>query len=177
MTPLASLQTPAWDYRESYLRYVEEIEEAREQLIPFVLGFPADDFQALLDRFEACKAGAEVPNGFVPHETFWLVDEGQRVVAVSNLRYSLTDGLRKRGGHIGFGVRPSARRRGFGTMVLRETLKKAGELGIARALVTCEKSNLGSAAAILRNGGVLEAEEKLDDHHDLLQRYWVPTAG
>jgi predicted acetyltransferase len=173
----AVLQTPALAYRESYVSYIAEFIAAGEPLIPFVLEFPTGDFQAFLDRLEGCKLGLEIAQGFVAHESFWLIDDTQRVVAVSNFRPTLTDQLRKHGGHIGFGVRPSERRRGYATAILRETLKKAKERGISQALLTCYKSNVGSATVIVRNGGVLDSEESMEGHPDIMQRYWVPTGG
>ena len=78
-------------------------------------------------KMEDCSNGIGIPDGFVPHETFWLIADDSEVVAVSNLRHRLTESLRKEDGHIGFGVHPSVRRRGYGTIVLAETLKKAKE--------------------------------------------------
>jgi predicted acetyltransferase len=95
-------------------------------------------------------------------------------MGVSNLRFSLTDSLKKDGGHIGFSVRPSARRQGFATIILKETLGKARERGIKRALVTAHKGNTGSIRAILKNGGVFDSEELLPGHTDLMQRFWIP---
>lgn len=81
--------------------------------------------------------------------------------------------LSRYGGHIGFGVRPSARRRGHATEILRRTLIEAGKLGIADVLVTCDKDNLASARTILRNGGVLDSEEYMEAHAAVVQRYWI----
>jgi predicted acetyltransferase len=63
--------------------------------------------------------------GLVPHSTFWLIDGQGEILAVSKLRHALTDYLLKWGGHIGYGVRPVMRRRGYGTEILRLTLLKA----------------------------------------------------
>jgi predicted acetyltransferase len=102
------------------------------------------------------------------------VDGDEQVVGVSNLRHSLTDALRREGGHIGYGIRPSARRRGYATLILRETLKLARKRGIELALVTCDKGNIGSVKAIQRNGAYFESEELLPGQTDLKQRYWIP---
>ena len=98
------------------------------------------------------------------------------VVGVSNLRLELNDNLRKDGGHIGYGIRPSARRRGLATLILKETLRKARERGITRALVTAEKGNIGSIKTILKNGGVFDSEELLPGYHDVMQRFWIPVS-
>ena len=72
--------------------------------------FSQRDFAAFLARLAACSRGEGLPPGYVPHTTFWLAWRGE-VVGVANLRHALTDSLRREGGHIGYGVRPTARRR------------------------------------------------------------------
>ena len=103
-----SLEEPNADLSDSYRSLVAEFVEHGENLIPFPLAFPHDDFPKLLERLAAESRGEGIPAGFVPHSTFWLVLDGTTVVGVSNLRHRLTDSLRRDGGHIGYGVRPSA---------------------------------------------------------------------
>jgi len=171
------LATPSLEFKKSYLSLLEEIRQRGEPFIPFPLKFPAEDFPALLARLEACTRGSEIAAGFVAHETFWLVNDTGEVLGVSNLRLTLNESLRKDGGPIGYGIRPTARRQGYATLILRETLRHARERGIFRALVTCRKKNVGSAKAILKNGGVLEAEELLPDRSDFLQPYWISNVA
>ena len=97
----------------------------------------------------------------------------QRDLGVSNLRHRLTDRLTKFGGHIGYGVRPSARRVGNATELLRATLVEARRLGLRRALLTCDKRNVASAKTILRNGGVFEEEEFMPEYDRVVCRYWI----
>ena len=100
-------------------------------------------------------------------ELWWV--EGDEFLGRVGIRHRLTSALLEMGGHIGYDVRPSARRRGHPTERLRQALGVAHELGIDPALVTCDVDNIGSRAVIERNGGVLEDERagKL--------RFWVPT--
>ncbi|MDL4813500.1 GNAT family N-acetyltransferase [Actinomadura opuntiae] len=109
------------------------------------------------------------PDGFVPSTTFWLVD-GPEFLGRIQLRHRLTEWLRDVGGHIGYDVRKSARRRGHASRMLRETLQYAHGLGIDPALVTCDVDNLGSRKVIEACGGVLE------DVRAGKRRYWIPTA-
>jgi len=169
------LESPSLRLKDSYLSHVEEFRQCGEWPIPFVLKFPTDDFPAFLERLQRCALGSEVAQGYAPHETFWLVEDGVNVVGVANLRLELNDNLRKDGGHIGYGIRPSARRRGLATLILKETLLKARERGITRALVTAEKGNIGSIKTILKNGGVFDSEELLPGYHDVMQRFWIPN--
>ncbi len=159
----------------SYRAMIDEILGRGEELIPFPLSFENGDFAAFLAKLAACERGEGIPQGFVPHTTFWLVDEAGEVVAVSNLRHGLTERLRIEGGHIGYGVRPSARRRGHATEILRRTLAEARGHGISEALVTCAKDNEGSAGAIRNCGGRLDSEAFVEARGEVVSRYWIRT--
>jgi predicted acetyltransferase len=170
-----SLIAPCEELRDSYLSFVAEVHGRGERGVPFVVEFPTDDFTAFLQGLKDCVEGIGVPEGFVAHETFWLVDDGE-VVGVSNLRLSLSERLRKEGGHIGYGIRPSARRKGYAIRILALTLLKARGRGIGDVLVTCDKENVASARTILRNGGRLDSEEFDAQKRVTRQRYWIPKA-
>jgi predicted acetyltransferase len=167
------LQAPSANLQDSYRGLIAELDAGGERRVPFVLDYPFEDFEALLARFRDEAQGIGLPNGFVPHSTFWLVRNGREIVGVSNLRHRLNAHLLKEGGHIGYGIRPSARRKGYGKEILRQTLAKAREHGIGRALVTCGKENIGSARIILANGGVFESEEFSEERGEVVQRYWI----
>lgn len=169
---MPGLVAPRLDLVASYRGLVEEFRQQEEKLVPFTLEYPSGDADALVARFERDRRGIDLPAGFVPHSTFWLVQDAQ-VLGVSNLRHSLTPFLLREGGNIGYGIRPSARRNGFGREILRLTLPKARELGLTRVLVTCGKPNLGSARIILDNGGILESEEFSVERDEVVQRYWI----
>lgn len=168
----ARLESPSLARLDSYRSLVAEFRAGLEALVPFVLKFPAEDSAVLLQQFADCAAGKGLSPGTVAHETFWLV-EGDQVVGVSNFRWQLTDSLRRIGGNIGYGVRPSARRKGFATRILRETLVKARERGLSGLLVTCDRENIGSAKCITNNGGTLQSEEYLSPEECTIQRYWI----
>ena len=79
------------------------------------------------------------------------------------------------GGHIGYGVRPAWRRRGYATEILRQSLVILRSYGVEHVLVTCDDANLGSAAVIEACGGVLERivpGEESDDGVPF-RRYWI----
>ncbi|BCJ47502.1 hypothetical protein GCM10010168_18600 [Actinoplanes ianthinogenes] len=118
---------------------------------------------------DQAREDAPRPEGYVPVTNLWLTDETEYLGRIA-IRHRLTDQLREAGGHIGYEVRPSARRRGHATRMLREALAVARGLGIDSALLTCEIDNEVSRRVIERNGGVLE------DRRGNKWRYWVPTA-
>lgn len=157
----------------SHRSLIREFTDCGEKLVPWVLAEVGDDFEKYVLRLDQNSNGVDLPPGFVPSTTFWLIDVSEEILAVSNLRHELTPLLLDYGGHIGFGVRPSARRRGHATEILRQTLIEARRLGIGDVLVTCDKDNIGSAKAILNNGGELWDERYMKEHSCSLQRYWV----
>ena len=93
--------------------------------------------------------------GFVPDSKLWIVEDATFLGSLS-LRHELNEWLLREGGHIGYSVRPSARRRGVATTALLRALGLARGLGLDRVLVTCEDDNLASARTIEGAGGRLE---------------------
>lgn len=109
------------------------------------------------------------PSGRVPSTTLWWTD-GAEYLGRLSIRHRLTERLLEIGGHIGYDVRPTARRRGHATAMLAAALPVAHFLGIDPALITCDTGNIGSRKVIEANGGVLE-----DERNGKL-RFWTPTS-
>ena len=172
MTEAFDFEEPHAGLRDSYRELVREFRSADEPLIPFPLSFPNEKFPEFLARLAGCARGEGLPAGFVPHTTYWLACRGE-VVGVSNLRHALTASLLREGGNIGYGVRPSARRRGYAGEILRRTLIRARDMGLSKVLLTCGKNNIASVRTILGNGGVLDSEEFLPERDEVVQRYWI----
>jgi predicted acetyltransferase len=107
--------------------------------------------------------------GLVPSTTLWWVSAAEYLGGIA-IRHRLTPRLRDYGGHIGYDVRPSARRRGHATAMLAAALPVANVLGIDPALVTCDEDNIASRKVIEANGGALE------DQRGVKLRFWLPTA-
>jgi predicted acetyltransferase len=117
------------------------------------------------------QAREEAPRrpGYVPSTTLWWV-HGDEYLGRLAIRHRLTARLTDLGGHIGYDVKPSARRQGHATAMLAAALPLARARGIDPALVTCDESNEGSRRVIEANGGELE------DKRGSELRFWVPTS-
>ncbi len=105
------------------------------------------------------------------HATYWWVAQGGTYLGAISLRHELNDFLLRAGGHIGYGIRPSARGRGVATWALRSMLPRASALGLEKVLVTCDDANLASAQVIMKAGGVLE--DVRPGELGLTRRYWI----
>lgn len=130
-----------------------------------------DDTPAWIERVLAFERRliTDPPADFVPSTTYWWTD-GDQYLGRVNLRHHLNEHLSEIGGHIGYDVRPTARRQGHATAMLAAVLPRAAAIGIEKALVTCDADNIASRKVIEANGGVLE------DERDGKLRYRVPTA-
>jgi len=75
------------------------------------------------------------------------------------------------GGHIGYGIRPSERKKGYATKMLELALALCRQKGMEKVLLTCDKGNIGSAKTMSKNGAVLENE--VEENGKTVQRYWI----
>ncbi|WP_457252680.1 GNAT family N-acetyltransferase [Pedococcus sp. P5_B7] len=134
------------------------------------LADPAEFARFVAQRVAARDEDTPRRSAWTACHFFWVVDDEDGYVGSLALRHELTPFLLREGGHIGYSIRPSARRRGHATAALRLALPVARQdLGLDRVLVTCLESNEGSRRAIESNGGVYE------DSRNGTRRYWVPT--
>lgn len=130
------------------------------------------DFPAYIKWVADNRQGINLGKGRVPQAVYWAM-VGNKFVGVLKLRHCLNKHLRFMGGHIGYSVVPSERRRGYATEMLRLGLKKAKKLGIKKALLTCDENNIGSRKVIEKNGGLLENKVKFEGIWKL--RFWIKT--
>jgi len=123
---------------------------------------------------EGCVSRADDSRALAPdrvHATYWWIVEDGNYLGVITLRHALNEKLLAGGGHIGSGVRPSARGRGLVSWTLGQVLDRARARGIDRVLVTCTDDNTASAKTIERNGGVLE--DIRETWLGTTRRYWI----
>jgi predicted acetyltransferase len=170
---MPSLQAPAARFYQSFLEAHHEWGPG-----PHEDGFGLRDgedvetaagFAAWVSRLTRAEDPAADPGAGHTHCTYrWIVEDDQIRGGIS-LRHELTDDRLRSLGHIGYGVRPSARGRGLATWALGEMLGEARARGMKRVLLVCEAGNIASARAIERNGGVAEPAEQ----DASTRRYWI----
>lgn len=139
----------------------------------FLLGWDSSmswpDFLAML---EDQRLGRNLSEEQVRALQLVAVVEGELVGRVS-VRFSLNAFLAQRGGHVGYAVIPSQRRRGYASEILRQALVILRADAVERVLVTCDEGNIGSRLVIERGGGVFESVVPALDGGTGIRRYWI----
>lgn len=144
-----------------------------EEGFTFLLNWdPRQPWSQYVDAHRRWRHGIDLAEGMVP-AAFLVAEVAGEVVGRSSIRFALNEYLASVGGHIGYGVIDGHRGRGYATEMLRQSLVIARAEGIERVLVTCDDDNIGSAIAIERNGGVLEAVIADPYGGAAKRRYWI----
>lgn len=186
------LATPAVRFHRSFLAAADEFRSAGEWQHDGIVSWPAEGaFRGVVFTREGLEAPEEFarlvanrvgdaedesprPPGWTSASHWWMEhpDRPDEFVGAISLRHSIEHPmLASVGGHVGYGVRPAARRRGFAGDALRQVVPLAAARGIPRLLVTCDLDNVASARTIEANGGEFEGELRGK------RRYWIATGA
>lgn len=168
-----TLITPYAGLHLNCLEFLREFVENNECHYNSELSLAEKNFKEYLQWLHDCSIGNHLPIGYVPQTTFWLVENEEKILGTLRLRHYLTPNLEIEGGHIGYNIRPSCRRQGYGTLQLRLGLEKARRFHLERVLITCDSDNTASAKIIESNGGVLENYAVSPTSHKQISRYWI----
>lgn len=163
-----SLVEPTAELKAEFLAMANEFLAAGDDLYDSEI----NDFEGYLARLLKQSRAEDLPSDRVPGNEFWLVSDN-RVLGRSKLRHWLIPALEHEGGHIGYDIRPSERRKGYGALILKLTLEKAKDLGLSRVLLTCDAANTGSAKVIENNGGALSGRGVSEKTGKPILQYWI----
>ena len=170
------LVKPTETHKDAVLGYKKEFTENNEYIHGSAWLTDTDDFDAWLAnvRFEeGLKTHHE--NKVPASEYLAIRKSDNKLVGLVSLRRELNDYLEKFGGHIGYSVRRSERRKGYATQMLEIALLECKTFSIPKVLVTCDKNNIASETVIKLNGGVFESET-VDPEGVTLKRYWITVS-
>lgn len=170
------LVLPSLKYKDSFIQAVHEYHSVdsddRRDIYELKVDELENNFASYIEKLHSQSKGENLPEGYVPQTTYWLIDNDEFIGRVS-IRHELTEYLLKEGGHIGYDIRPSKRNRGYGKAILELSIPKAKELGIKKILLTCNETNIASKKIIEANGGVFENALETSKTKPKKLRYWI----
>ncbi len=167
-----TLVFPTKKYETQVMAYKREFEITGDSMdgtagLSSALSFD-EWFSAIMDN----QSDKTVRAGLVPASTYLAIrQDDQRLIGMIDIRHVLNDYLLQFGGHIGYCVRQSERKKGYAKTMLALALEKCRDRNMERVLITCDKENIPSAKTVICNGGVLENE--VLDGEGITQRYWI----
>lgn len=131
-----------------------------------------EDYDEFLSKLEDNKYQERIKPEYSPQTTFGVfIDD--RLIGGFNLRHILKGNLINHGGHIGYLIRPSERKKGYGTQLLKCALNEAKKLGIEKVLISCRTENVASERVILNNNGIYENDFYEEETGKTFKRYWI----
>jgi len=164
------LQKANTNLEEAFFEFIKEWEDNKEEIIPYAVRLLDMNYKEWLEYTNRIEKENTCPIHLVPAYTYFLI-QNKKIIGAINIRHRLNDYLLNYGGHIGYGIRPSERKKGFASLMLKMALPIVKELGLKKVLITCDKNNIGSSQTIINNGGILENE--VDEDGSITQRYWI----
>ena len=157
------------EYVEEHLKYNAEIAGCSG------LDEGYKNYEEWLLRMKDLSNDSTCPKDMCSGIQYFLIRESDnKLIGTINLRWNLNEWMLRNGGHIGYGVRPTERRKGYNKISLYLCLLEAQKLGLEKVLLTALDSNTGSVKTIQALGGVLE--NKVTTHNNestLTGRYWI----
>lgn len=172
--PAMELIRPNGCFKDSYLAAEEELAKEGLTLLPpdYSLAEVQKDFGRFVADLKSFARGENLPKNYVPMTILWLIDKNEFIGRVK-IRHSLNEYLNRFGGHIGYTIRPSKRRQGYGTKILELALVEAKKMGFSKILLTCDVGNIASQKIIERNGGMFESQMAQGGGRPDKLRFWI----
>lgn len=154
------LRKPNREDKEKLKDYVDEHYAIGEISINASNGMTNMTYEDWLEKLSKDESGENKDWGI--SETY-ILEDNNRIIGMLNIRYTLEHEKAEIYGHIGYGVRPLERRKGYATYILSEALIKCKERGIKEVILGCYEDNLGSNKTIIKNGGILYKKSKMEN--------------
>jgi len=153
-----------------YEAYISEWEATGEIIVPMASAREGKSFTEVQKHWRMLQTDIMLQKGFVPSTLYFLVEAG-RIFGAISFRHQLIPCLLLNGGHIGYGVRPSERGKGYATVMLKLLLKQINPQNYPLVMLSCDEDNPASAKTIKNCGGILQ--DKIEYEGVMTRRYWI----
>ena len=165
---------PTFEYAKQIKEYRQEFLDAGDSMDGCGSLRRIEDPYEYIQRSIDCQKEETMPRGLVPATQFMFIRENDnRLVGMIQVRHYFNDYLSKYGGHIGYSIRPSERRKGYAKEMLKAALPFCKEIGLNKVLITCIEDNIGSEKTIIANGGKYESTVFEANENVYLKRFWI----
>lgn len=167
-------EIPSLERKEDAINYIKEFYEYKSE-VNGVGGLDRylDNYEDWLLKLENSYK-RETNEEKVPARTYFFIRENDnKIVGMINIRLTLNENLRQRGGNIGYCIRPTERRKGYNKINLYLGLLECQKYGIKEALLTCDKENLGSSKTMKALGGKFIKEVYDEKDNEVVQFYTI----
>lgn len=171
------LKEPTMDEKEELIKMVNEFADANDEYQFEGLGnfkkIYDSSYEEFYDGLEVNKHINQINPEWANQTSYVLIDENGHIYGAANIRHELKGKLREIGGHVGYGIRPSERGKGYATLQLKLLLEKMDKMGIDNALITCRENNIGSIKTM--NKFIGTADSLIPSRYEGIMeyRYWV----
>ena len=168
------LVSPTQEHEKAALEYIKEHLECNEvDLHGGAMLEKTEPYDKWLERLEKNSDEKTVVPGWVTSSTFFVIRKNDsKIIGMIDIRHHLNTFLAEYGGHIGYGVCPTERGKGYGTQILQLGLEYCEKIGLAKMMVACYKENEASNKIIRTCGGVFEREVLYTDGK-IVQVFWI----
>lgn len=164
---------PTKNFEVEFKKTIEEFRAVGENNIESMYTRCGDNFDVYLQKTLQAEGGFGLPEGFVPYTSYWTVLQNERIIGFCNFRHYLTSFLKIEGGHIGYSIRPSERKKGYGKRQLALMLEECRWMSYSRVMITCDFDNVGSYKIIEANGGKLTGNAISPRSQKKVLQFWI----
>ena len=175
---MINLVKPNKKYYKQYKEMMDEwvMEGSRIAPWPLQLKYHTEQyFDEMIERVEEVEKGVNLGE-YASSTTYWLYDEeNNKILGASNLRHYLTQEGLKTWGHIGYGIRPSERNKGYATKLLKLTLIEAKNISVDKVLLGAYTGNIASWKVMEKCNGKYENTVIEEETGLPIKRYWIET--
>lgn len=167
------LEFPEKKYENDYLQMIQEFTNNKEIIIPWAANLKEwENYDSFLERIKRDMETGNPKYNFAKSSLYFLIDDNGKIVWIETIRPVLSEALKYDWGNIGYGIRPSERMKGYAVIWLNLILQKCKELWLEKVLLTCNKDNIGSSKAMIKNGWIRDSE--YEHEGKIKERYRIP---